>query len=407
MNLVTSISTAGDVNGDGYDDLIVGAYSYSILGTHNGKAYIYFGGASLNNTADITLTCAAAYDEFGHSVSTAGDVNGDGYADVIVGASGDNSKTGRAYIYFGGVSMDNTADLILTGVTAFDAFGSSVSTAGDVNGDGYSDVIVAASGFLDDWGRVYIYLGGISMDDVADVLITGEQNDRLGTTISKAGDINGDGYDDIMVLSSFDLGYVNIYFGGSSMNNTADVILNDGYAGDAFGYSFSTAGDVNGDGYSDVIVGAKNSDVGGTDAGRAYIYFGSSLMSGIADVTLTGFIAGSLFGHSVSTAGDVNGDGFDDVVVGGYDDLNFIPSAFVLIYFGGKSMDNTIDIVFKSDEVGQGFGRAVSSAGDVNADGLSDVVVGSPANDAGGTECWKSLPLYFNCTNNSTAHYIY
>ena len=142
-----SVSTAGDVNGDGYSDIIVGARSNDAGGTDAGRAYIYFGGTSIDNIADVIMTGEAAGDQFGISVSTAGDVNGDGYSDVIVGARSNDaggSNAGRSYIYFGGTSMDNTADVIMTGEAAFDNFGISVSTAGDVNGDGYSDVIVGA-----------------------------------------------------------------------------------------------------------------------------------------------------------------------------------------------------------------------------------------------------------------------
>ena len=148
-------------------------------GVDAGRAYIYFGGASMNNTADVTLTGAAANDYFGTSVSTAGDLNGDGYSDVIVGANFNDAggaDAGRAYIYFGGASMNTTADVTLTGAAAGDYFGWSVSTAGDVNGDGYSDVIVGA--YLNDAGgadagRAYIYFGGASMDNTADVILTG------------------------------------------------------------------------------------------------------------------------------------------------------------------------------------------------------------------------------------------
>ena len=118
-----SVSTAGDVNGDGYSDVIVGAYFNDAGGSNAGRTYIYYGGSIFNNIADVTLTGAAAGDYFGHSVSTAGDVNGDGYSDVIVGAYGNDAaeiNAGRAYIYFGGASMNNTADVTLTGAAAGD-----------------------------------------------------------------------------------------------------------------------------------------------------------------------------------------------------------------------------------------------------------------------------------------------
>ncbi|MBK8981994.1 MAG: FG-GAP repeat protein [Ignavibacteria bacterium] len=127
--------------------------------TATGSAYIYFGGVSMDTTADVIMTGESF---FGNSVSTAGDVNSDGYSDVIIGANGYSSSTGRAYIYFGGASMNNTADVIMTGEATFNYFGNSVSSAGDVNGDGYSDVIVGAGLYSSLTGRAYIYFGGAS-----------------------------------------------------------------------------------------------------------------------------------------------------------------------------------------------------------------------------------------------------
>ena len=260
-NFGFSVSSAGDLNGDGYGDLIIGAPLNDAGGANAGRAYIYFGGSIINTGVDIVLTGLAAGDQFGYSVSTAGDVNGDGYDDVIVGANlndAGGSNAGRAYIYFGGISMNNVADIILTGAAGSDNFGSAVSTAGDVNGDGYSDVIVGAN-----------------------------SNDAGGTNAGRA----------------------YIYFGGSTMNSTADVLLTGEAANDGLGTAVSTARDMNGDGYDDVLVSATGNDAGGTNAGRAYVFFGGSLMNNTADVVMTGSAAGDLFGVSVSTAGDVNGDG--------------------------------------------------------------------------------------------------
>ena len=154
----------------------------------------------MNNVADLTMTGEAANNQFGRSVSTAGDVNDDGYSDVIVGASGYSSDTGRAYIYYGGASMNNAADVTMTGEAISDNFGVSVSTAGDVNGDGYSDVIVGAHQYSSNTGRAYIYYGGVSMDNASDVTMTGEAtNNAFGLSVSTAGDVNGDGYSDVIV----------------------------------------------------------------------------------------------------------------------------------------------------------------------------------------------------------------
>ncbi|MBK8382126.1 MAG: FG-GAP repeat protein [Ignavibacteria bacterium] len=174
-----SVSTAGDVNGDGFNDIAVGAPYNNAGGSAAGRSYIYFGGTILNNTADVVLTGKVSSEFFGISVSSAGDVNGDGYSDVIVGAYGNNtlgSFAGRVYVYFGGINVDTVADVIMTGAASGDQFGISVSSAGDVNGDGYSDVIVGAN-FNDSAGatsgRAYIYLGGSIMNNIVDVIMTG------------------------------------------------------------------------------------------------------------------------------------------------------------------------------------------------------------------------------------------
>jgi hypothetical protein len=393
----TSVASAGDVNGDGYNDVIVGAYLNDAGGSSAGRAYIYFGGPSMDNIADVTFTGVAVGDNFGLSVASAGDVNGDGYADVIVGAPGNDAggvDAGRAYIYFGGVHMDNIADVTLTGEAAGDYFGYSVSSAGDVNGDGYSDVIVGAyqnDAAGTDAGRAYIYFGGPGMDNITDVTLTGAvAGDHFGSSVASAGDVNGDGYGDVIVGANLndggetDAGRAYIYFGGVPMDNVADVTLTGQGAGDFFGSSVASAGDVNGDGYSDVIVGALGNDAGGTDAGRAYIYFGGANMDNMADVILTGRAPGDYFGYSVASAGDVNGDGYSDVIVGANgNDAGGPDAGRAYIYFGGANMDNIADVTFTGAGAGDHFGSSVASAGDVNGDGYSDVIVGAPVSDAG------------------------
>jgi hypothetical protein len=203
--------------------VIVGAYANNAGGFDAGRAYLYFGGINMNNIADVILTGEADFDNFGISVASAGDVNHDGFSDVIVGGS----AAGRAYVYFGGANMDNISDVNFTGDPGFDLFGYSLSLAGDVNHDGFSDVIIGAS-----W------------------------NNAGGTLAGRA----------------------YLYFGGASMDNSADVIFTGEPSGDGFGVSVASAGDVNQDGFSDMIVGAYLNDAGGSDAGRAYLYFGGARM---------------------------------------------------------------------------------------------------------------------------------
>ena len=413
-----SVSTAGDVNGDGYSDVIVGADHNDAGGIWAGRAYLYTNSLSGNDIPDEFFTGGAADNYFGCSVSTAGDVNGDGYSDIIVGAYGFSSFRGYVYIYFGGIGMDNSADVLLYGeIFTSDWFGYSVSTAGDVNGDGYDDIIVGANrneAGGNNAGRAYIYFGGTGMDNIPDVTLTGETaGDQFGVSVSIAGDLNGDGYSDVIVGAPYndaggtDAGRAYIYFGGASMDNVADVILNGAAAGDDFGSSVCTAGDVNGDGYNDVIVGTPNNDAGGNSAGQAYIYFGGVNMDNNEDVILTGAAADDRFGYSVSTAGDLNGDDYSDVIVGAYhNDAGGTDAGRAYIFFGGISVDNTADIILTGESASDIFGNSVSVAGDVNGDGYGDVIIGAQYSDASGTNTGRSYIYFGGASMDNTADVI-
>lgn len=391
-----SVASAGDVNGDGYADVIVGAYGYS---SNLGRAYIFYGGPNMDNVADVTMTGEAATKYFGASVASAGDVNGDGYADVIVGASGDSSAIGRAYIFYGGNPMNNTADRTFIGEGVGNAFGYAVASAGDMNGDGYSDVIIGAYGFFGYYGKTYIYYGGAFMNTVVDVIMTGQTGEWFGISVSTAGDVNGDGYSDVIVggsgLSS-SKGRASIFFGGPNLQSglfTPDISLLGEGAGQSFGISVSTAGDVNGDGFSDVIVGANGYGAGFT--GRSYIYFGGDNMSGLADVYLTGEEGlNTYYGTSVSSAGDVNNDGYADVVVGGWN--SNANSTFAKVFFGGASMDYIPDITMNVSTPGGYGGLVVAGAGDVNNDGCDDIVFGDY-----GKNTWTGRALLYRSTSPS------
>jgi hypothetical protein len=368
-----SIASAGDVNGDGYDDVIVGATGYA---TNTGRAFIFYGGPLMDDVPDVVLTGESPGDRFGFAVAGARDVNGDGYADVIVGAYGYSSYRGRAYIYYGGLHMNMSPDLTFTGEATGVDYGFSVSSAGDVNGDGYADVIVGAYAQGSNQGRAYVYLGGSRMNTIADITMNGETfNTNFGYSVAGAGDVNGDGYDDFVIgapLHSSGKGRAYIYYGGPGLNSNMDVILSGEAANNLFGLSVSSAGDVNGDGFADVIVGAYGY---ASTTGRAYIFYGGTPMNTVADITLDAPAPNTWFGISVCHAGDVNGDGFDDVIVGASATSGGIGNAYV--YFGGSDMKRGPDITFTGEAVDSDFGHCVYGGGDVNGDGYADVLVSS------------------------------
>jgi len=275
---VVAVSGAGDVNGDGYDDVLVGR---TACDTGPGQVFVYEGSpGGLATTAAATITGVWEYDCFGVSLASAGDVNGDGYDDVVVGASYPRAYfPGRAYVYHGSAAgLATTATTTLTGDAAYQLFGIRVSTAGDVDGDGYDDVLVAAPNYLEDGqqkGRVHVYPGSATgLSDVAARVLTGPASDygaNLGYSVAAAGDVNRDGFHDIVVGS---WGHAYVYQGSADgiPDEATTVLSNPRPEIEFYGYPTSGAGDVAGDGYNDVIVGAF-SLVGGID-GFAAVYYG-------------------------------------------------------------------------------------------------------------------------------------
>jgi hypothetical protein len=367
-----SVANCGDLNADGYDDMIAGAH---ITNSSTGRAYIFFGGAVVKTTPDLVLNGEAVNNSFGLTVAGAGDVNGDGYADVVVGANGFSSNTGRAYIFFGGFNMDNVADVVLTG-PGFVNFGYSVSSAGDVNGDGFSDVIISGHTYSSNRGRAYLFYGGVMMDNTIDKTFEGlATGGFFSFSLAGAGDVNGDGFEDVLIgayAMSSSTGSSYLYFGGASMDSIADVTFTGEASNNFFGQMTASAGDVNGDGYSDILIGAP---LYSSSRGRAYLYYGGPVVDNAADVIFTGEASANSFGRGLCRAGDVDGDGFGDVLIGAPSYASSKGKAY--LYLGGTAMNNNADAVVNGEGTNNFFGFSLGGGGDINGDGYKDFFVGA------------------------------
>jgi hypothetical protein len=385
-----SVATAGDVNGDGYSDIIVGAYGYDSYRGKVYVYYGSAGGLG-DDEREPDWFAMGEYDadEFGYSVAAAGDVNGDGYSDVIVGATGyltSTGSTGKVYVYHGSAeglgASGRAADWSATGENAENEFGISVATAGDVNADGYADVVVGATGYLTSTGstgKVYVYhgsAGGLDDDREPDWFAIGENDaDGFGYSVATAGDANGDGYADLVVGAPnydegglTDRGKAYVYQGSADglgdNNRESDWSAMGENTEHVFGYSVAPAGDVNGDGYGDVIVGAPGYN---NWQGKVFVYHGSALGLDVPFSVFSGKGAGQEFGASVATAGDVNGDGYADIVVSEPFGTSMGRNH---VYHGSAAGVGT------SPAFSVGWGEKVAPAGDVNGDGYADIVVG-------------------------------
>ena len=376
-----SVGAAGDLNGDSIADLVIGAPSAN---TGAGAAYVIFGHhgsfspalnlSGLNGSNGFKMNGLSAADGLGSSVSGAGDINGDGTTDLLLGAPGVLSTQGAVYLIFGhkgaypavlDLSKLNGLDgLVINGSNANGVFGSSVSGLGDVNGDGIGDFIVGSPGTDNGAGRAPVFYGRTSFTDtpqpgfaisaqgnVAFRLQGASAGDALGTSVSGVGDINGDGIADILVGApgvNGGAGAAYVFYGEhgrpvglsflpSALNGTNGFSI-PGLTGDDAGTAVSGGGDVNGDGISDFMIDAP---AGNSHTGATYVVFGKTGGFGASfDVsTLSGSngfrITGANQPQSISGGGDVNGDGYDDILAGAQS-ANSNAGATYLVY-GGPS----------------------------------------------------------------------
>ena len=455
------VASAGDVNGDGIADLIIGAKDADPNGSSSGASYVVFGRdtatvgdfladlnlSTLNGTNGFRIRGAAAGDQSGVSVASAGDVNGDGIGDLIIGAylADPNAllSAGASYVVFGSdagfgpdfnlSALDGTNGFRISGEAANDASGLSVASAGDVNGDGIDDLIIGARGadpngsasgasyvvFGRDTAIAGEFLANLNLSDLNGsngFQINGElAGDQAGFSVASAGDINGDGLGDLIIGARYadpngtSSGAVYVVFGSnagfganldlSTLSGSNGFQINGVAAGDQAGFRAASAGDVNGDGIDDLIIGAPYADPNGRYSGSSYVVFGSdagfaatlelSALNGSNGFRLDGVALDDISGFSVASAGDVNEDGFDDLIIGARAaDPNGSMSGSSYVVFGGNAgfaavlnladLDGANGFRIDGAAADHRSGFSVAAAGDVNGDGIDDLIVGAP-----------------------------
>ncbi|MGF1935798.1 MAG: beta strand repeat-containing protein [Nostoc sp. ChiQUE02] len=466
-----SVSSAGDINGDGIDDLIIGAEGANFNGELSGQSYVVFGRkvgfdsqfnlSNLNGTNGFAINGINSDDSSGNPVSNAGDINGDGIDDLIIGAfraDPNVNYSGQSYVVFGSKggfvasfdlsTLNGTNGFAINGINAYDRSGYSVSNAGDINGDGIDDLIIGArsanSSNGGGSGQSYVVFGGkggfdaqfnlSTLNGVNGFTINGINGyDQLGYSTSSAGDINGDGLDDIIIGAPYadpngsQSGQSYVVFGSkggfdaqfnlSTLNGNNGFAINGINPVDKSGVSVSSAGDINGDGIDDLIIGARLADPNGDSSGQSYVVFGSkegfdaqlnlSTLNGTNGFAINGINPVDTSGNSVSSAGDINGDGIDDLIIGArLANPNGNASGQSYVVFGSKggfdaqlnlsTLNGTNGFAINGINEGDTSGNSVSGAGDINGDGLDDIIIGAGGANPNGDSSGQSYVLFGN-----------
>ena len=415
------LANAGDVDGDGLGDMLIPAY-FSDQGTQDAGLVYLVRAQDLGEPGTLELsempyqfTGWSNSEEAGHSTASAGDIDGDGLDDLLIcGYRNDDPvfDVGRVYVLRASelgsprIRSLSTAEITFVGEATENRLGHAVASAGDLDGDGWVDLLMGAYGndeSATDAGKTYV-VPGISLDGFAGERTVGEQeymflgegeDDASGHALRTAYDVDGDGLDDFVIgarrndTGARDGGKVYLIL-GSSLGSPGDVVsLTDadyGFYGEVeegwVGYQTTGVEDVDGDGLGDVLIGAHMSDEA---AGRVYLIFGASLDASLmsteeADVRYTGQYAADQAGRSISSGGDVDGDGLGDILVGARNHWDRVGTAYLIlgasVTAGIHALEDS-DYAFDGEERGDEAGYTTSTAGDVNGDGLDDILVGA------------------------------
>lgn len=381
-----SWGTTLDVDGNGFADVAIGAPQFA--SPEDGAAYLYRGGLSgVGGTPERIQGDPGLNAEFGRAVTSAGDVNGDGFADIVIGAPGANSQDGAAFLFLGGAGSlgERRQTLRPPPGPLGGTFGLSVASAGDVNGDGYADVVIGAPGLSG--GTVYVFHGdstGLSATPHATLTEPDGLGGEFGWAVGTAGDVDGDGFGDIVVGAprvNSNAGRAYVFYGSSSGIRPTDPTRRATLVGsgtERLGWAVAAL-DLDGNGLSDVAIGAPGA---GSNVGAVRVYSGGPGGLAPSDPTRLLVINGStpsqFFGTMVSSGGDLDGDGFADLAVGSPEAET--AAGLVHVYGGGPAgadpLDDTRNAELTAPSSGA-FGAGLGS-GDIDGDGLSDLLVGAP-----------------------------